>query len=41
MSGRDRRKGEGGNDEGRKRERQLMKEEEEEIESRRLKHGMK
>lgn len=37
LSKRDRKRGEGGNDEGRKRERQLMKEEEEEMESRRLK----
>lgn len=38
MSERDRKKGEGGNDEGRARERQLIKEEEdEEMESRRLK----
>lgn len=36
MSERDRKKGEGGNDEGRKRERQLMKEEKEEMESWRL-----
>ena len=34
LSERDRKNGEGGNDEGRKRERQLMKEEEEEMESR-------
>lgn len=39
LSKRDRKKGEGGNDEGRTRERQLIKEEEEEeeMESRRLK----
>lgn len=41
LSERDRKKGEGGNDEGRKRERQLMKEEEEEMESGRLKERMK
>lgn len=41
LSKRDRKRGEGGNDEGRKRERQLMKEEEEEMESRRLKKKKK